>query len=64
MKERVLDEKEANRINGLVKNKNVLGKEYLEEGFCLTVLVEGKKYLLYYDHQTWFMGVGSEILEE
>lgn len=64
MNEITLTEKEAKRVNdGFNDPKDILNKENTDDGFCLTVRFEGKKYDLWYDHQTWFTGVGYEIIE-
>ena len=57
---RQLTEKEANLI--LDKGEEIkYSQEYIKGGFSLDFNHEGKKYRLYFDHETYFTGVGEEI---
>jgi hypothetical protein len=60
--QRELSLAEANAINDNPSLVELGEPEYDEHGFSLLVGVDGKKYTLYYDHQTWFTGVGYEEL--
>lgn len=61
MKEIELSEKEANVVND---NGQEIPhtQEFVDGGFTLDVSYKGKIYRLFYDHQTWFTGVGYEII--
>lgn len=61
--ERELSYEEANDINDKVDRTNITDKEYHEHGFDLTAVIDGRKYRLSYDHETWFTDIAYEVIE-
>ena len=67
MIERDLSTEEAESINDRVDVENIepVGEaEWHEHGFDLTYIIDGKTYRLVYDRETYFTGIGYELIED